>query len=407
MDKVKNMLLNIIITFISIPISFLLAISVMVALWTSGSSSSSSSGDGSNSDDMESVSSTGMPIYLDFIAGWEDSTVWRYMNGKAEYSSYLGKVITEDKKYFICYTDGYGDRNYGYGVCHYTGSGWNNVDAYKKEGINIKENKYNNIGSSKLEKEIVMNVYKIEANSKRDAIKKQLKKANITLTSNQLDALTSVYYQYGNIGNFCEAYKKYGDTDALKDNAYAYGATYKYYFKEVKPGGDNARKRGEANWKLFHNGKYIVQGGEELDVSSYNESGSSSSNNTKTDDATRNKILKIANSKKGHAYKWGTTGPNTFDCSGFAYWVYKQVGINVPRGSDGYKSYIGTKKEKKISEAKPGDILHILGSERSQSAGHVAIYIDENTTIEAMGKKWGVCNGKVKGRFKRVFDFVD
>ena len=77
MDKVKNMLLNIIITFISIPISFLLAISVMVALWTSGSSSSSSSGDGSNSDDMESVSSTGMPIYLDFIAGWEDSTVRR------------------------------------------------------------------------------------------------------------------------------------------------------------------------------------------------------------------------------------------------------------------------------------------------------------------------------------------
>lgn len=404
MDKVKNLLLNTIITFISVPISILLAIFVMVAFWTSGSSSSEGS---SNSDDMEAVSSTGMPIYLDFIAGWEDSSVWRFLNGKAEYSSYLGRVITEDKQYFVCYTDGYGDRNYGYGVCHYTGDSWNNVDAYKQEGINIKEDKYNNIGSSKLETEIVINVYKIEANSKRDAIKKELKKANISLTSNQLDALTSVYYQYGNIGNFCEAYKKYGDTDALRDNAYAYGATYKYYFKEVKPGGDNARKRGEANWKLFHNGKYIVQGGEELDVSSYNESGSSSSSNTKTDDATRNKILKIANSKKGCSYKFGAKGPNSFDCSGFAYWVYKQAGINIPGSSDGYKSYIGTKKEKKISEAKPGDILHILGSERGKSVGHVAIYIDENTTIEAMGEKWGVCNGKVKGRFKRIFDFID
>ncbi len=354
---------------------------------------------------MESVSSTGNPIYLDFIAGWEDSVVWRYLNGKSdEYKDHLTSVITKDKKYFICYTDGSGDRNYGYGVCHYTGHDWINVDAYKAEGINIKENRYNNVGSSKIETNIVMNVCKKEANSKRNAIKKQIKKAGITLKDNQIDALTAVFYQYGNIGNFCEMYKKYGDTDALRENAYAFNAKYKYYFKEVKPGGDNAKKRGEANWNLFHNGKYIIQGGEELNVSSYNNDNST---NLKTDNAKRNKILRIANSKIGHPYVWGAKGPNSFDCSGFAYWVYKQVKINVPSSSDAYRSYIGTKKEKKISEAKPGDILHILASERSNGVGHVAIYVDENTTVEAMGSKWGVCNGKVEGRFKRIFNFID
>lgn len=392
---------------VAIPIAVLLiAISISWSIRDSSSSASSSE------DEYENMSSLGTSIGADFIAGWEDSVVLSYLNGNITYSSsdHLKAVITEDKKYFICYTDGAGDRNYGYGICHYYPSGgYINVEHYESVGINIKESKYNNVGSSKIEVEKVLSVFEKEVNEKRNYVRSEAKKAGVTLKQNQIDALTAVAYQYGNIGNFFEMYKKYGDTESLKENAEARGATYSHYFIEVKPGGnENSRNRGEANWKLFHEGRYIIQGGKELDLNSYNSNNENNSNTLEiTDNAKRNKIINLAKSKIGCKYVYGKKGPNEFDCSGFVYWIYKQNGITVPGSSDGYSSYKGSKKEIDIKDAKPGDILHIFKSERSEAYGHVAIYLDENTTIEAMGEKWGVCKGKVKGRFKRAFNLID
>lgn len=40
-----------------------------------------------------------------------------------------------------------------------------------------------------------------------------------------------------------------------------------------------------------------------------------------------------AKSFLGTKYVWGATGPNKFDCSGFTQWVFRDIGIDIPRVS--------------------------------------------------------------------------
>lgn len=89
------------------------------------------------------------------------------------------------------------------------------------------------------------------------------------------------------------------------------------------------------------------------------------------------KVVELAKSKLGCEYEWGKEGPNTFDCSGLVYWIYKtNLGISVPRTTSGYEStYKGTDKELSMNEIQPGDIL--------LTSSHAGIYIGNNEYIHA------------------------
>lgn len=52
----------------------------------------------------------------------------------------------------------------------------------------------------------------------------------------------------------------------------------------------------------------------------------------------QNSIVSAARSLTGVRYHWGGDSPRTgFDCSGFTWWTYKQIGVNIPRvSSDQY-----------------------------------------------------------------------
>ncbi len=103
---------------------------------------------------------------------------------------------------------------------------------------------------------------------------------------------------------------------------------------------------------------------------------------------------------------YGAKGPNEFDCSGFVYWVYKQVGINVPGSTDAYKSYIGSAKEISWTEAKPGDILLVTASERGTTYGHAGIYLGNDEYIHAPQTGDVVkISQNAKSKFKHVFRF--
>lgn len=101
----------------------------------------------------------------------------------------------------------------------------------------------------------------------------------------------------------------------------------------------------------------------------------------KVDPATLNdvqtKILSYAQSKLGCPYVWGAKGPNTFDCSGLVYWVYAQVGYNVPSSTAALAS--SKLKRVSLSELQPGDIL----LRRSGNSGHTGIYIGAGQYIHA------------------------
>jgi len=48
---------------------------------------------------------------------------------------------------------------------------------------------------------------------------------------------------------------------------------------------------------------------------------------------TGQQVVDRAAQEYGKPYTWGATGPNTFDCSGFTGYIFRQFGINLPRVS--------------------------------------------------------------------------
>lgn len=246
--------------------------------------------------DVESSYASGS-LATEFLKAWENGAIRDYVNGTSKWSTYVSKFITKDKKYYICYhdyNDDRGDRNYAYGVCHTpnVNSGtWWHTEAYKNKkvggiSINITEAKYNNPGTSKIEVEKVDAVFDAEVKSKRNYVKTKLKEAGINdLEDYQIEALTTIAYQYGNIGNFCEMYKKYGNTTKLRDNATAQQGNH--YFTT---GRGETNGRPQAVWNFFHNGKCTNSRGEEIKASS-------------VDAAVSTEVEKILKYKDAQAYQ--------------------------------------------------------------------------------------------------------
>ena len=73
----------------------------------------------------------------------------------------------------------------------------------------------------------------------------------------------------------------------------------------------------------------------------------------------------------GTPYVWGSTGPKSFDCSGFTSYVYRKFGIHINRTS-GQQYTQGTKVN--VNNLQPGDLL-FFSSRRSgrRGVGHVAM----------------------------------
>lgn len=134
--------------------------------------------------------------------------------------------------------------------------------------------------------------------------------------------------------------------------------------------------------------------------SSSNNSGSSSSSQSSSSVVKESKptttsspslptndgVLSYARSKLGHPYVWGAKGPDSFDCSGFVAWCYRQIGISLPSYTESL--YAVAKARFAPSEARPGDVLY--------KPGHVGISTGGINCIEAMGSRWGVvesCRG--------------
>lgn len=208
----------------------------------------------------------GSDILLDFLKSWENPTVWKYQKGEIGYNGSVTKYITQDKTKYICFDDGLHTRNFGFGVCHYYSGHFNNQDVYASVGVDITQ--YFNIGSM-LDVDIVDQVKMLIIKNNRDYVNSKLSAAGISLEEHQLQALDAICYQwgpYGTIQDFITAYQKYGDTEALRQN---------FTHNGDKPflSGDNGRayeiKRANANWTLFHEGRYLTSDGGELDPNNY------------------------------------------------------------------------------------------------------------------------------------------
>lgn len=82
--------------------------------------------------------------------------------------------------------------------------------------------------------------------------------------------------------------------------------------------------------------------------------------------AQRAKIVQIARAKVGAKYKMGATGPNKFDCSGFTQYVFRQVGVPIPRTAKA-QSQLG--KKVRIDKVKEGDLVVFKKGRKVQHVG--------------------------------------
>lgn len=90
-------------------------------------------------------------------------------------------------------------------------------------------------------------------------------------------------------------------------------------------------------------------------------------------------VLNLAYSKQGCPYAWGSEGPNSFDCSGFTYYVFKNAaGISLPRTSSAQSGYGETVSK---SNLKPGDLVFFNTSGKGVS--HVGIYVGGGNMIHS------------------------
>lgn len=108
--------------------------------------------------------------------------------------------------------------------------------------------------------------------------------------------------------------------------------------------------------------------------------------NSKQNDERCESITSLAKTKLGKRYVWGASGnKNTYDCSSFTKFVYKNHGIDIPRTSI-KQSKFG--KYVKRSELQEGDLIFFdTSKQRKGYVNHVGIYLGDNKFIHASSAK--------------------
>ena len=103
--------------------------------------------------------------------------------------------------------------------------------------------------------------------------------------------------------------------------------------------------------------------------------------------ATGNAMVDYAMNYIGYPYVWATHGPASFDCSGFTYWVTKNVlGIDIGTGT---WTQVSSGVAVSRSNLQPGDLVFF---QNTYTAGlsHVGIYIGGGQFIHAQNEATGV-----------------
>lgn len=105
---------------------------------------------------------------------------------------------------------------------------------------------------------------------------------------------------------------------------------------------------------------------------------------------TIQEVIKVAKAQIGKPYSYGSSGPNSFDCSGLTLYAYQNgAGITLPRNS---KSQATAGKYVSKSELQVGDLVFFNTS--GSGISHVGIYLGNNEMVHApsSGKSVSIAN---------------
>lgn len=111
-------------------------------------------------------------------------------------------------------------------------------------------------------------------------------------------------------------------------------------------------------------------------------------------------IVDFALQYVGYPYVYGTAGPDTFDCSGFTYYVYAHFGYSLNRSSrDQVNNGVAVSKD----QLQPGDLVFFKYN-TSKPVSHVGIYIGSGQFIHASTNSYAVqIDDLTTGHYNRVY----
>lgn len=116
--------------------------------------------------------------------------------------------------------------------------------------------------------------------------------------------------------------------------------------------------------------------------------------------------IELGQSLIGKKYRTGGTGPNTFDCSGFVYYVLKAVGVSTPRTSSEMSKYSSWQKIESKSDLQKGDLVFFSSPGKTTGVGHVGIYLGNNKFIHSTsGSAYGVTISSLSGGYSTRYQW--
>ena len=93
------------------------------------------------------------------------------------------------------------------------------------------------------------------------------------------------------------------------------------------------------------------------------------------------RAVALARSRIGAPYVWGAAGPDAFDCSGLVFWVYSQLGVQVPRTAQPQFEWALPIEP---SQLQPGDLVFWQGTyPTSDAVSHVGMYTGNGMVVMA------------------------
>ncbi|SEG84804.1 Cell wall-associated hydrolase, NlpC family [Nonomuraea solani] len=87
------------------------------------------------------------------------------------------------------------------------------------------------------------------------------------------------------------------------------------------------------------------------------------------------KAVAVAKNQIGDPYRYGGTGPGSFDCSGLVQFAWKKAGVKLPRVTNSQFARIRNKVSWR--NLKPGDLMFFSG------LGHVGMYVGKGKMIHS------------------------
>ena len=103
---------------------------------------------------------------------------------------------------------------------------------------------------------------------------------------------------------------------------------------------------------------------------------------------SKKSLAKMVRKLQGRPYIWAEEGPNKFDCSGFTYYMYGSMGIEIPRVA---RDQAKVGKRIPINELQYGDLIFFATNKNNlHRITHVGMYLGDGWFTHASTTKYEV-----------------